>query len=369
MKAGELARLSIGAVRSHRLRSFLTALGIGVGVTAVVLLTSIGEGIHRYVLSEFTQFGTNLIGINPGKTTTFGVSGALLGTIRPLSMQDAESLNRVPWVEELVPIVQGNAEVEASGLKRRANIIGTGPSMPDVFTFGVATGRFLPADDTEAPRAYVVLGSKVYKELFAESNPLGARVRIGGERFRVIGVMESKGQILGFDLNDAVYIPVARALDMFDREGLMEIDVLYGAGAPVDQVVAGIKRTLIARHGQEDFTVTTQQQMLDVLGSILDVLTFAVGALGGISLLVGGVGILTIMTIAVTERTSEIGLLRALGAERWQVLSIFLAEAVTLAALGGGAGLLGGVGIVRLIHVLVPGLPVHTPWEFAVIAE
>jgi putative ABC transport system permease protein len=369
MTPGDLAGLAMGAVRSHKLRSLLTGLGIGVGVAAVVLLTSIGEGVHRFVIGEFTQFGTNLIGVTPGRTQTLGVSGALMGTIRPLSTSDALALRRLPHVEDVVPMVQGNAEVEGNGLTRRANVIGTGTAMPRVFSFGTASGRFLPPDDTQAPRAYAVLGSRVHEELFGSERSLGARIRVGGERYRVIGVMESKGQFLGFDLDDAVYLPVERALEMFDREGVLEIDVLYRSGAPVDEVVAAIKRLLASRHGQEDFTVTTQQQMLDVLGGILEVLTFAVGALGAISLLVGGVGILPIMTIAVTERTAEIGLLRALGAGRGQVLAIFLGEAVALAALGGAAGLATGAGSVWLIHLLIPALPVHTPWEYALLAE
>lgn len=369
MLGREFAKLSFDAVRAHRLRSILTALGIAVGIAAVVLLTSIGEGVQRFVLDEFTQFGTTLVAVNPGKTATFGVSGALIGTVRPLSTDDAQALGRVPHVEALVPALWGNAEVEGGGRKRRTMIIGTGPAMPSVYKFEVAKGRFLPPDDTAAPRAYAVLGSKVQRELFGEAGSLGQRIRLGGERYRIIGSMVSKGQVLGFDLDDAVYIPVTRALEMFDREGLMEIDVVYRAGAIEEEVVAGIKRILIARHGQEDFTITTQRQMLDILGSILDVLTFAVGALGGISLLVGGVGILTIMTIAVTERTAEIGLLRALGAERWQVLGLFLAEAIVLAALGGLAGLALGAGCVGILRVGVPDLPVHTPWEFVVLAE
>jgi putative ABC transport system permease protein len=238
-----------------------------------------------------------------------------------------------------------------------------------VYQFDVAAGQFLPPDDPRASRALVVLGARVREELFDEANPLGQRVRVGGERYTVVGVMQSKGQVLGFDLDDAVYIPVGRALELFDREGLMEIDLLYRAGAPVDEVLGGAKRLLVTRHGREDFTLVTQQQMLDVLGSILDVLTFAVAALGGVSLLVGGVGILTISTIAVTERTAEIGLLRALGAERWQVLALFLAEAAVLGALGGAAGLAGGVGGSRLLATVLPHLPVHTPWSFAMLAE
>jgi putative ABC transport system permease protein len=137
----------------------------------------------------------------------------------------------------------------------------------------------------------------------------------------------------------------------------------------VNEVVAAIKRILINRHGNEDFTITTQQQMMDVLGNVLNVLTFAVGALGGISLLVGGIGILTIMTIAVNERRGEIGLLRALGAERAQILSLFLAEAAVLAAIGGVAGLVIGAGGASLLHLAIPNLPVHTPWLYVVLAE
>jgi putative ABC transport system permease protein len=162
---------------------------------------------------------------------------------------------------------------------------------------------------------------------------------------------------------------MARGLELFNREGLVEIDVMYHEGTNVEQVVKGIKRILIARHGREDFTITTQQQMLDVLGSILDVLTFAVGAIGGISLLVGGIGIITIMTISVTERTSEIGLIRALGAKQSQVLSLFLGEAVVLSAIGGLAGLVLGIGIGQLLSAAIPALPVHTPWTFVVLAE
>ena len=361
--------LTGGSLIAHRLRTFLTTLGISVGIAAVMLLTSIGEGVHQFVLSEFTQFGTTIVGINPGRTTTHGASTGVFGTVRPLTIEDTEALKRLPFARAVVPFVQGNAEVEAGNRRRRTTVYGAGPEMPEAFSMHVQSGRFLPHDDPTAPRALAVLGSKLRQELFGDRNPLGQRIRVGGNRYRVIGVMEPKGTVLGFDLDDTVYIPAARGLELFNRDSLFEIDLLYKKTVKADSVVAGIKKLLIARHGREDFTVTTQEQMLDVLGSILNILTFAVGAIGGISLLVGAIGIVTIMTIAVNERTSEIGLIRALGARRSQVLSLFLGEAIVLAAVGGIAGLLLGVGIANLLHLALPALPVHTPWFFVVTAE
>ncbi len=369
MLVRDFIALSAGSIRSHWLRSGLTALGITIGVTAVVLLTSIGEGVHRFVVAEFTQFGTNLIGINPGKITTHGTPLGIFASTRPLTIEDAAALERLPEVEVSVAATWGNAEVESTDRQRRTTVYGVGHQWPAIMSSRVSSGSFLPDDDPRAPRAFVVLGSKVRHELYGNRNPLGERVRIGGDRYRVVGTMEPKGQILGFDLDDSVFIPTSRALEMFDREGVMEIDVMYREGASLDEVVAGIKRVLVARHKQEDFTITTQEQMLDVLGNVLDVLTFAVAAIGGISLLVGGLGILTIMTIAVKERTSEIGLLRALGARRGQVLALFLAEATVLAAAGGLAGLVIGIGGAQLLHRIAPALPVHTSWAYVVLAE
>ena len=369
MLRADLIRLTLQAIVAHRLRSTLTALGIGIGVTAVVLLTSIGEGVNRYVVDQFTQFGTTTLGIQPGRMNTFGISASVFNSIRPLSLADAEAIERAPYVLNSVPVVSGSASIEARGRERTVNVFAVGPEFDRAFKFAVASGSFLPPDDLERARPVAVIGSTVRAELYGAASPLGDRVRIGGSRFRVIGVMESKGQMLGFDLDDSVYIPVARGLEFFDRTGLHEIDVLYAEDAPVDEVVAGITRILTARHGTEDFTIVTQQQMLDVLGSIVDVLTLGVGALGGISLLVGGVGIFTIMTIAVRERTAEIGLLRAIGATRRRIATFFLSEAILLSGIGGLLGLALGVVIVVTAGVAIPGLPLRLSPLYAGIAE
>jgi len=369
MKLLDLLRTALGSLIAHRLRSSLSALGIAVGIAAVILLTSIGEGINRFVVAEFSQFGTNIIAVHPGKTKTRGASVGVFASDRPLTIEDSVALERVASVLYSVPAVQGTAEVNAVGRSRRVTVYGVGADFPEAFSIGVASGSFLPADDPEHARAFVTLGSKVRDEIFGDANPLGSRVEIGGSRYRVVGIMESKGQILGVDLDDTVYIPAGRALELFNREGLMEINVVYAPGAEVAKVVEGIRNALLARHGREDFTITPQQEMMDALSSVLDVLTFAVGALGGISLLVGGVGILTIMTISVTERTSEIGLLRALGAKRGQILSLFLGEAILLSSIGGMLGLSLGIGLAQLLNIAVPALPVNTPWLFVVLAE
>jgi len=160
---------------THKLRSFLTMLGISVGIAAVVLLTSIGEGIHKYVVAEFTQFGTTIVAINPGKTTTMGMSMGVFGTVRPLSIEDAEALKRLPYAKSVVGFVQGNAELEGNNRTRRTTVYATGHDFPIAFSMPVRSGKFLPDDDPNSPRAFAVLGSKVKQELFGNLNPLGQR--------------------------------------------------------------------------------------------------------------------------------------------------------------------------------------------------
>jgi putative ABC transport system permease protein len=365
----DFIRFTARSIVAHRMRSILTALGIGIGVMAVVLLTSIGEGINRYVVDQFTQFGTTTLGIQPGKASTFGISAGVFNSVRPLSLDDAEAIARAPYVLNSVPVVSGNASVEAEGRERTVNVFAVGPEFDRAFKFSVRVGTFLPPDELDQSRPVAVLGATVYTELYGSKNALGDRIRVGGERYRVVGIMESKGDMLGFDLDDTVYIPAARGLELFGRDGLHEIDVLYAEGAPIDEVVAGIKRILVARHGAEDFTIVTQQQMLEVLGSIMEVLTLGVAALGGISLLVGGVGIFTIMTIAVRERTQEIGLLRAIGATKSRIARLFIGEAMLLSALGGLLGLLTGFAIVAFVSVAVPALPAQISPLYVALSE
>jgi len=352
------------SLTAHRLRTVLSASGIAIGIAAVILLTAIGDGIQRFVLSEFTQFGTNIVTITPGKISIHGGSLGAIGSARLLTIEDAMALQQSRYAQYTNASVVGNAEIRAQGRSRRVTAYGQGPDFSQAFNMQVAVGQFLPPDDPRNPRAYVVLGAKVRTELFGDANPLGALLQVGGSRFRVIGVMASKGQVLDFDLDDTVFIPTTRALEVFNRQGVMEINFSYLPDAPVQAVVDDIQRILVARHGREDFTITPQKQMLSTLTTVLDVLKFAVAALGGISLLVGAVGMVTLMHIAVSERVSEIGLLTALGATRARIRILFLLESIALSTMGGLAGLIIGASIAWLLKTLISNLPINIPWDY-----
>ncbi|MFN7943511.1 MAG: ABC transporter permease [Thermoanaerobaculia bacterium] len=366
----DLLLLSIRTLAAQRLRSALSILGIAIGVGSVIVLTSIGEGTRRYVLSEFSQFGTNLLAVNPGKTETSGIPGIFGGSTKPLTIDDAEAVARIPGVVAVVPVAYGSARVEGGpdARARSVQIYGVTPAIQEVWRFRVRQGAFWAGGDPRRGGSECVLGQTLARELFGAASPLGDFVRIGGTRFRVVGLMEAKGTMLGMDIDDVAYVPVATAMRLFDLPELLEIDVLYANAAMAKGVEAETRRALAARHGDEDFTVMTQEAMLEVFGNVMDVVTLSVGAIAGISLVVGAIGILTMMWIAVGERTHEIGLVRAFGASRAQVRLLFLIEASGLGAVGGAAGLAGGMLLCGLLRAAVRGLPVHTPLVYAAAA-
>ncbi len=344
-------------------------LGIGIGIASVILLTSIGEGTRRYLMGMFTQFGTNIIAVNPGKSETTGIPGAFGGTTHKLTVDDALALSRMSGVEVVMPLAFGSGRVEANGRSRNVFIYGVTPDAPKVWKYGVRQGSFWPKGDPNRGYQLAVLGPKLKRELFGEANALGQFVRIAGTRFRVIGVMAPKGQFLGFDIDDSAYVPVANVLRIFNLPEINEIDIVYAHAGLASQVEREVRRILTDRHGgEEDFTVTTQAAMLSVFDNVMNVITMSVGAIASISLLVGAIGILTMMWIAVGERTGEIGLARAIGATRRQIHVLFLLEAAALATAGGILGVLAGMGMAALLRLAVPGLPVHTPVLFVVMA-
>lgn len=370
MTLTDFFRFSAAAVVAHRLRSLLTTLGIVIGIASVMLLTSLGQGARDFITSEFSQFGTNLLQINPGKTMTGGLPTPMGSTVRKLTIDDAEAIRRAPYVERVVPVAFGQARVEAGELGRSVFIYGVTADVPAVWKFGIGSGQFLPAGDPRHGGSVAVLGPKLASELFGGANPLGTSVRIGGRRFRVIGIMAAKGQMLGFDIDDAAYIPVSVAQQVFNQDGLLEIDVLFSYAADSTAVASSVRRVLMSRHdNQEDFTVITQTDMLSTVDRILGIVSWAVSGIGAISLLVGAIGVLTIMWISVGERTSEVGLLRAIGATPAQVLLMFLAEATMLSVAGGIIGVIVGLSLAGIVRFIFPSVPfsLSAPYVIAAI--
>ena len=350
------------------MRSFLTSLGIAIGVVCVIFLTGLGQGLQTFIISQFTQFGSNIISISPGKTETMGMPLGIFGTVKPLTFEDAEALERLPVIDVAVPVSGGSGEIEYGERMRRSMVVGTGADYDVIVDAKDMLGEFLPHDNPKSPRSLAVLGPKMRDELFGDVNPLGELVRVNSERFRVIGVLPPKGDFLGIDLDDAIYIPMAKFQSMFNVNNFQEIDVVHYERYATEEAVASIKRLIIDRHGSEDVTIHTQANMLETLEDIMKWLKFTVAAFGGISLLVGGVGIFTIMTVAVNERTSEIGVLRAVGASRKKIRDVFLLESIFLAILGALLGLSIGFAAVYVALIFYPDMPIAIAWDYIVYA-
>ena len=368
MKFKDLFLFSSFSIISQKMRSFLTSLGIAIGVICVIFLTGLGQGLQSYIVSQFTQFGSNIIGISPGKTETMGMPLGIFGTVKPLTFEDAKALERLPVIEYAVPVSAGNGEIEYGEKMRRSMVVGTGADYDVIVDATDMLGEYLPHDNPKSPRSLAVLGPEMRDELFGDVNPLGELVRVNSERFRVIGVLPPKGDFLGFNLDDAIYIPMAKFQSMFNLNNFQELDVVHYERYETEEVVASIKRLIIDRHGSEDVTITTQANMLETLNDIMQWLKFTVAAFGGISLLVGGVGIFTIMTVAVNERTSEIGVLRAVGASQKKIRDVFLLESIFLAILGAVLGLSIGFAAIYVALLFYPDMPIAIAWDYIVYA-
>ena len=368
MKFKDLFLFSSFSIISQKMRSFLTSLGIAIGVICVIFLTGLGQGLQSYIVSQFTQFGSNIISIVPGKTETMGMPLGIFGTVKPLTFEDAKALERLPVIEFAVPVSAGNGEIEYGEKMRRSMVVGTGADYDVIVDATDMLGEYLPHDNPKSPRSLAVLGPEMRDELFGDVNPLGEIVRVNSERFRVIGVLPPKGDFLGFNLDDAIYIPMAKFQSMFNLNNFQEIDVVHYERYETEEAVASIKRLIIDRHGSEDVTITTQANMLETLNDIMQWLKFTVAAFGGISLLVGGVGIFTIMTVAVNERTSEIGVLRAVGASQKKIRDVFLLESIFLAILGAVLGLSIGFAAIYAALLFYPDMPIAIAWDYIVYA-
>lgn len=369
MRPLDLLIFALQAVTRHRLRAGLILLAMAIGVAAVIALTALGEGARRYVTGEFAALGTNLLIVLPGRNETRGGHPPLLGeTPRDLTLDDALALTRSRLIRRSAPLMVGAATVSYGARAREVSILGSTADFKEVRHVTLAQGRFLPVMDPGRASPVCVLGGKVRDELFGAERALGSWVRIGDRRFRVIGVLTSTGQSLGTDLDDTAIIPVASAQNLFNRASLFRILVEVQRREDLGQAERVVLNTIRERHeGEEDVTVITQGAVLATFDNILRTLTLAVAGIGAISLIVAGILIMNVTLVSVSQRTREIGLLKALGATPSTIRSIFLGEAALLASFGAGFGWLIGQTGVWIGRALYPDFPLAAPL-WAIIA-
>ena len=367
MTATDTLLFSIRALWGHRLRTLLSLGGMSIGVSAVVLLTALGEGARLYVIEQFAGLGGNLVVALPGRNETTGAFPGLAGVPNDLTLQDAEALLRgVPEIARVAPMVAATDSIGYRERRRDVAVMGTTHSMIEVMGLELGRGRFLPPGDLRQGGSEAVLGFKTARELFREEDPLGKTIRIGENRARVIGVMAESGLQVGLDINDIVLIPVATAMRIFNRSSLLRLMAQTHAYEDLARAQEQMKAILLERHGEEDFSILTQDSVISALSTILTVLTAAVAAIAAISLSVAGVGIMNVMLVSVSERTSEVGLLKAIGAAKGQILRIFLTEAALLSLAGAALGLSLGYLGARLVVAAFPVFPAQPPlWAAA----
>ena len=341
----DVLRFSWRALRGFPSRTLLMLIAMAIGVSAVVLLTSLGEGARRYVTGEFASLGTNLVIVFPGRSETAGINpSTMMGeTPRDLTLDDAQALLRSYSVRRIAPINVGSADVSWQSRSREVVILGSNHDLLNIRHWEVEQGRFLPETDLDRATPVAVIGSKIRDELFGAKRALGEWIRIGDRRFRVIGIMGSEGRSIGVDVQETIIIPVASAQQLFNTSSLFRILVEAKNRDAIEPAKQFVIDLLQERHqGEKDVTVITQDAVLQTFDRILGALTYAVGGIAAISLAVAGILIMNVMLVAVSQRTAEIGLLKALGAAPRQIVLLILTEAVMLSAIGATAGMLLG---------------------------
>jgi putative ABC transport system permease protein len=367
MRPADQLRFAWRAATGTPLRTSLMLLAMSIGVAAVVVLTALGEGARRYIVQEFSALGTNLVIVLPGRSETRGFNPANLVTETPrdLTVDDAKALLREPVITRVAPLIVGTSEAAFGGRLRDVPVVGTNRSYIEIRQLKIAQGRFLAADERAAE---VVIGAAVRADLFGAEPAVGRMLRVGDRRFRVVGVMAQSGQGMGFNIDELVFLPVRAAQAMFNTDTLFRIIV-----EARDRDAIGVARqralaVITSRHDdEEDVTVITQDAVLATFDKILGVLTLAVAGIAAISLAVAGILVMNVMLVSVTQRTGEIGLLKALGAPERTIRRAFLTEAALLSIGGGLLGLALGQAGALLLRYLYPTLPAYPP-NWAVIA-
>lgn len=354
----ESLRISLSSISANKLRAGLTMLGIIIGVMAVIAMLSIGRGAQAAITSQITSIGTNLLYVRAGSTQSGGVRTAE-GSAVTLTLEDSDSLVGLSNVVAIAPQVDSFGQVAYLNNNANSRVLGVTPEYVDTLNASVADGEFVTAANVTARSAVAVLGSQIATNLFGTAEPVGQSVRINGQNFRVVGVMTAKGGT-GFENQDTqIFVPITTAMSRLSRPGQSQgsnsvsvINIKISDLSLQDSVISDISTVLRERHHiqfQDDFNVSSQQDILNAANQVTDVLTIFLGGIAGVSLIVGGIGIMNIMLVSVTERTREIGIRKAVGARKRDILAQFMTEAMLLSLAGGLIGVLGGAGIARMI--------------------
>lgn len=370
MRTTDLLGFALGAARGNRVRTALLMLAMAIGVAAVVTLTALGDGARRYVVREFSAIGSNLVIVLPGRTETGGINpGSFVSsTPRDLTIDDAQALQRAPAVARVAPMTAGTSELSAGGRLREGMVLGATAEFVEVRQFRLAQGRFLPSEDWNRGSPLMVIGATLRAELFPNGPALGQFVRVGDRRLRVIGVLAASGSGLGMNTDELAIVPVATALAMFNTNTLFRILVEARSRDAIEPAKRQVSEILRARHdGEQDVTVITQDAMLATFDRLLGTLTLGVAGIAAISLAVAGILVMNVMLVSVSQRRSEIGLLKALGGTRRTILVAFLVEAALLSAAGALVGWALGLAGAALIRALYPVFPAYPP-DWAVLA-
>ncbi|OGS95198.1 MAG: peptide ABC transporter permease [Gallionellales bacterium RIFCSPLOWO2_02_FULL_57_47] len=370
MRLIDVAQFAACSLRGSPTRTLLMMLAMSIGVASVVVLTALGEGARRYVVDQFSSLGTNLVIVLPGRTETAGIGpGMLIGQVpREISLDDVQALLRSPGVKRIAPLTVGSATLSRDALNREVVVLGSTSELLEVRHMELGLGKFLPPGDIHESASVCVLGNQIKREFFGNEQAVGAWVRLGDRRFRVIGVLASQGESMGMRTDELVIVPIASAHQLFNTSGVFRILIEAKSRDGIEQVMHDAEEIMFQRHnGEKDVTVITQDAVIATFDRILTALTMAVGGIAAISLAVAGVLIMNVMLIAVAQRVKEIGLLKALGAPPVQIRRLFFAEAALLSGIGSMAGLLLGYAGSTIIGQIYPALPVSPPW-WAVLA-
>jgi len=361
----ESMRIAIRSISANKLRAGLTMLGVIIGVMAVVAMLSIGRGTQAAITDQITSIGTNLLYVRPGSTQSSGVRTAE-GSATTLTKEDAAALEGLPYIVAVAPQVESFGQMAYLGNNTNGRVLGVTPEYLDTMNTKLAGGEFVSAANVTANSAVVVLGAGVATSLFDTADPVGQTIRINGQSFRVIGVMEAKGGTGFMNADSQVYVPLTTAMSRLSRGGQFRggntvsvINIKISDMSMQETVIQEISEVLRERHHiqfQDDFSITSQQDVLNTANQVTGTLTIFLGGIAAISLIVGGIGIMNIMLVSVTERTREIGIRKAVGARKIDIMSQFLIEALILSLAGGLMGVMLGA----LVAQMISGMNVGT---------